>query len=145
MSLLEELACNPHSVTDLLEKYSGEEIEYSAIANSALYNLTPNEMIALNTRETIAHKRYGFLRGQYSGKVFAKVESKTLARPLGLNMNNHIPLGKLLKPYNHTRHNLYAKPVSETDEAGNDIVFRITALLSIKDQPVALVREWIYG
>lgn len=142
MSLLEDLR-NPHSVTEVLERFSGESIEYSPIHNNTHYHLTPNEMIALRTSELVAYKRYGFLRGVKSGRVYAKVESITLDKPNGLDLNNNIPLGKILLPFGYSRNNVYAKPVQEQDEAGNNICFRITAILSIKE-PVALVREWIY-
>ena len=143
MSLLEELS-NPHSITEILEHFSGETIEYSPIHNNAHYHLTPNEMIALRTSELIAYKRYGFLRGVKSGHVYAKVESITLDKSNGLDLNNNIPLGKILLPFGYSRDNIYAKLVEEQDEAGNDICFRITAILSIHE-PVALVKEWIYG
>lgn len=135
---------NPHSVTRILESLHEEEIKYSAIHNNAYYNLTPNEMIALRTNELIAYKRYGFLRGVKSGRVYAKVESITLDKSNGLDLNNSIPLGKLLEPFGYKRNNLYAKSVNETDEAGNSIGFRITALLVINDAPVSIVREWLY-
>ena len=143
MDLKEEFK-NPHSVTNILEEYYGEEIEYSPIHNNAYYHLTPNEMIALNTSELTAYKRYGFLRGVESGKVYAKIESITLDKSNGLDLNNNIPLGKILESYGHTRKNLYAKEVKEVDEAGNNIGFRITAMLFINDAPISMVREWIY-
>jgi len=144
MSLLEELS-NPHSVTEILENYYDEFMTYSSIHNNPDYNITPNEMIALQTKELLAYKRYGFLRGLNTGRVYSKVESITLDRQLGINLNNTVPLGIILKQFNHSRENIYAKSVSEQDEAGNDIIFRITARLWVNEQPVALVKEWIYG
>jgi hypothetical protein len=144
MGLLEELT-NPHSVTEILERFSGEEIQYSPIYNNPCYHLTPNEMIALRTTELTAFRRYGFLRGVKTGHVYAKVESITLDVSNGLDLNNNIPLGKILKPCDYTRKNLYAKEVHEYDEAGNDIAFRITAMLFINEAPISIVREWIYG
>lgn len=144
MDLIERLR-NADSVTRVLEDYSGEEIQYSPIHNNAHYHLTPNEMIALCTSELTAYKRYGFLRGARTGKVYSKVESITLDRSNSLDLNNNIPLGKILEPLGHKRKNLYAKSVQENDEAGNGIIFRITAMLFVQNKPVSIVREWIYG
>lgn len=133
---------NPSSVTELLEKYSGENIIYSPIANNSLYNIKPAEMIALQTNQLTAFRRYGFLRGERSGVVYAKVESITL--DIGFDLNNNIPLGKMLIPLGAVRHNLYSKEVRESDEAGNNICYRITALMYLHDKPVSFIREWIY-
>src|SRR6185436_6783135 len=143
MDLKEEFK-NPDSVTKILERLSGEEIQYSPIYNNAHYHLTPNEMIALRTGELTAYKRYGFLRGARSGRVYAKIESITLDKSNGLDLNNNIPLGKILLPFGYSRNNAYAKPVKEQDESGRNICFRITAILSIH-KPISLVKEWIYG
>lgn len=140
--LLDQLS-STSSVTATLEHFYNEEIHYSALVNNNQYNLKPSEMIALQTDNLLAYRRSGFLRGK-SGRVYAKVESITLADMLNLDMNNDIPLGKLLKPYGYTRENLYAKAVNDHDEAGNGIIFRIHARLHT-DRPISLVREWIYG
>lgn len=144
MNLLEELRYS-NSVTETLERYYKDVIHYESICNISRAALTPNEIIALQCQdsELFGYKRYGFLRGQ-TGNVYARIESITLNHLLDLNMNNDIPLGKLLKPHNYTRENTYARAVQEQDEAGNDIIFKIHARLHT-DRPISLVREWIYS
>lgn len=144
MNLLEQLK-NTNSVTSTLEKFYNEKLQYSPIINDPEYQLTPNEMIVLNSFGDKVYKRYGFLTGIKSGQVYAKVESVTLDRYLKIDMRNNIPLGKLLEPLGFTRKNVYAKRVFEFDEAGNPIDFKITAILYVKSIAVAMVKESIYS